>query len=63
LKELSRHAARCWLIDSLFGFEGLGRIYFEHFVGMRKVDVWLEKDDRLSRALRSNPFARLVATV
>jgi CRISPR-associated protein Cas1 len=39
LKELSRQAERCWHIDSLLGIEGLaGRIYFEHFAGMLKVD-------------------------
>lgn len=39
LKELSRQAERCWHLDSLLGLEGLaGRIYFEHFGGMLKVD-------------------------
>ncbi len=39
LKELSRQAERCWHLDSLLGLEGLaGRIYFEHFSGMLKVD-------------------------
>lgn len=38
LKELARQAERCWQVESLLGLEGLaGRIYFEHFGGMLKV--------------------------
>ena len=44
MKELARQAERTWDIESLLGVEGLaGRLYFQHFGGMLKVDDGTER--------------------